>query len=88
MILIRVILGLIIAAITCYTGGFLIYIGFYDCLIQSIVAIIDQCKAPTTNSSVIGWSVFLIFIFEIPVLIGICIIMFGLTEAFSIIFYD
>ncbi len=64
------------------------YVGLWECLVISIVDIINQCKAPTTDAMVVAVAIFKIIFFEVPLIIGFWVFMFGLTSACSIIFID
>jgi len=66
-------------------GAFLIWVGIWLMLIGGIVGIIDQVKAPTTDSMVVALSIVKILFCEVPIVIGVCVWYFtaGLLSASS-----
>jgi hypothetical protein len=69
--MIRVVLGLVLLAfgLCVMAGG--VYVGIWECLVGGIVSVIDQCKAPVTDSGTVAWAIVRIIFFEAPLVAGI-----------------
>lgn len=48
-----------------------VYVGIWECLVGGIITIIDQIKAPTTDSGAVAWAIVKIIFFELPLALGI-----------------
>lgn len=64
-------------------GGFLIWVGIWLMLVGGIVGIIDQVKAPQTDSMSVALSIVKILFCEVPVVIGVCVWWITATELSS-----
>lgn len=66
-------------------GAFLIWVGIWLMLIGGIVGIIDQVKAPTTDSMAVALSIVKILFCEVPIAIGVGVWYFtaGMLSASS-----
>jgi hypothetical protein len=57
-----------LVALALFAGA--VYVGIWLMLIGGIVDIVNQCKAPTTDGTVIGIAVVKIIFFELPLALG------------------
>lgn len=73
------------ASVGALIGGFLIWVGIWLMLVGGIVGIIDQVKAPQTNSMSVALNIVKILFFEVPIAVGVCVWYFtaGMLSASS-----
>lgn len=54
-----------------FISSILIYFSIWEMLVGGIAGLIDQVKAPHTDSGVVAWSIVKILLFEIPLALAL-----------------
>ena len=60
-----------------FISSILVYFSVWEMLVGGIVGVIDQIKAPHTDSGVVAWSIVKILLFEIPLALALWMLVFA-----------